>query len=167
MYPKLEGRFLQVSGVSFAFDPAKPAGKRVDPKFVRIGDQYLEPESKYRLVTKAYLYAGKDGFDSLPRGKILVYTQHLPLTFFLSYSYKILLNKIDEEDSIALNCAVQNHFQAIQKMRGGKMSSRTSHHRQSLVTLSRRFVFVLASLFSLSCFSHLWLALTLFLFSHA
>ena len=72
MYPKLEGRFLQVSGVSFAFDPALPPGERVDPKFVRIGDQYLEMTTKYRLVTKAYLYAGKDGFEALTRGKILV-----------------------------------------------------------------------------------------------
>ena len=72
MYPKLEGRFLQVSGVSFAFDPTRPAGQRVDPRFVRIGDQYLELQSKYRTVTKAYLYAGKDGFDVLKGGKVLV-----------------------------------------------------------------------------------------------
>lgn len=36
-YPKLEGRFPQVSGIRFAFDPSKPSGKRVDPKFVKIG----------------------------------------------------------------------------------------------------------------------------------
>jgi 5'-nucleotidase len=72
MYPKLEGRFLQVSGVSFGFDPTRPAGQRVDPHFVRIGDQYLELESKYRMVTKAYLCAGKDGFDVLKKVKVLV-----------------------------------------------------------------------------------------------
>ena len=29
MYPKLEGRFPQVAGMSFAFDPSKPPGSRV------------------------------------------------------------------------------------------------------------------------------------------
>ena len=36
-----------------------------------------------------------------------------------------------------LNCAVQNHFQAIQKLCA--KHKRPSHHRQSLVTLSRRY----------------------------
>ena len=72
MYPKLEGRFLQVGGMSFAFDPTKPPHQRVDPRFVRIGDQYLELCTKYRMVTKAYMIAGKDGFDVMKKLKILV-----------------------------------------------------------------------------------------------
>ncbi len=72
MYPKLVGRFLQVGGMSFAFDPTKPPLQRVDPRFVRIGDQYLEPKTKYRLVTKAYMMAGKNGFDVMKKQKILV-----------------------------------------------------------------------------------------------
>ncbi len=68
-YPKLEGRFPQVSGISFAFDPEKPAGKRVDPAFVKIGDEYLDVKAgskkRYRLVTKAYIASGKDGYDVL------------------------------------------------------------------------------------------------------
>lgn len=139
MYPKLEGRFLQVSGVSFAFDPTLPAGQRVDPKFVRIGDQYMDLDTKYRLVTKAYLYAGKDGFDVLTKGKILVlfFINSLYHQYSTSTLWKYL--KVDEEDSLALNNAVQNHFHAIQKMRQCKTNGRTSHHRQSLVTLSRRY----------------------------
>jgi 5'-nucleotidase len=58
--------------MSFAFDPTKPPLQRVDPRFVRIGDQYLELKTKYRLVTKAYMIAGKDGFDVMKRQKILV-----------------------------------------------------------------------------------------------
>ena len=71
-YPKLEGRFLQVSGVSFAFDPTKASGQRVDSQYVRVGDEYLEMDTKYRLVTKSYMAAGKDGFDCLSRAKVLV-----------------------------------------------------------------------------------------------
>merc|ERR1712241_610148 len=61
MWPKLEGRFPQVSGITFAFDPKKPAGSRVDPEFVKVGDEYLDMEQRYKLVTKAYLEQGKDG----------------------------------------------------------------------------------------------------------
>jgi len=113
-YPKLEGRFLQVSGVSFAFDPTKASGQRVDSQYVRVGDEYLEMDTKYRLVTKSYMAAGKDGFDCLSRAKVLV----------------------DEEVASMLNTSVQNHFKALQHQ-GGKFK-RQSKHRQSLVTLSRR-----------------------------
>lgn len=35
-YPKLEGRFPQVSGVSFGFNPNKPPGKRVIASSVKV-----------------------------------------------------------------------------------------------------------------------------------
>ena len=60
-WPALEGRFPQVSGIQFAFDPAKPPGSRVDPKLVKIGDEYIdmgEGQDKgrtYRMATKSYL----------------------------------------------------------------------------------------------------------------
>ena len=41
-YPKLEGRFPQVAGVNFAFDPDQPAGSRIDPEFVRIQGEYID-----------------------------------------------------------------------------------------------------------------------------
>ena len=116
MYPKLEGRFPQVSGISFAFDDKKPAGARVDPAFVKIGDEYIDRAKKYHMVTKAYLANGKDGYDVLTEAKQL----------------------IDEENGPALTYAVQNHFKAI-AMREGK-TRRTSVHHQSLVTMSRKYV---------------------------
>lgn len=72
MYPKLEGRFPQVAGISFAFDPQQPPGKRIDPQLVRIGDEYLEPDQRYRLATKMYLYSGCDGYSMLKDAKVLV-----------------------------------------------------------------------------------------------
>lgn len=85
MYPKLEGRFLQVGGMSFAFDPSKPPLQRVDARFVRVGDQYLELNATYRVVTKAYMLAGKDGFDVLKKAKILV-----SLLSFSYYLYRVV-----------------------------------------------------------------------------
>lgn len=35
-YPKHEGRFPQVSGLSFSFDPSQPSGRRVVPASVRV-----------------------------------------------------------------------------------------------------------------------------------
>ncbi|KAL3287381.1 hypothetical protein HHI36_001854 [Cryptolaemus montrouzieri] len=114
MYPKLEGRFPQVAGVSFAFNPNKPAGKRIASTFVRIGDEYLKPDQEYRLATKSYLHNGRDGYTMFEDAEVLV----------------------DEGECPELGMAIQNHFSAI-NMRLGK-TKKHSKHRQSLVTLSRR-----------------------------
>ncbi|XP_050300775.1 trifunctional nucleotide phosphoesterase protein YfkN isoform X2 [Anthonomus grandis grandis] len=114
MYPKLEGRFPQVAGVSFAFNPNKPPGQRVEPAFVRIGDEYLKLDQYYRLATKSYLHSGCDGYSMLKNTEVLV----------------------NEGECPELGLAIQNHFQAI-NMRLGK-TRKQSKHRQSLVTLSRR-----------------------------
>ncbi|XP_045505601.1 snake venom 5'-nucleotidase isoform X2 [Colias croceus] len=112
-YPSLEGRFPQVAGVSFAFDPSKPPGQRVAEQVVKIGDEYLQREQKYRLGVKQYLHAGNDGFTMLRDCPVLVSEDMCP----------------------EVGMAIQNHFAAI-NVRTGK--SRPSKHRQSLVTLSRR-----------------------------
>ena len=43
-YPKLEGRFPQIAGMEFGFDPKKTKGHRVDPKLVQIQEKYLNLE---------------------------------------------------------------------------------------------------------------------------
>eukprot|EP00933_Yihiella_yeosuensis_P072206 TRINITY_DN80532_c0_g1_i1.p1 TRINITY_DN80532_c0_g1~~TRINITY_DN80532_c0_g1_i1.p1 ORF type:complete len:326 (-),score=54.13 TRINITY_DN80532_c0_g1_i1:155-1003(-) len=62
-YPRLEGRFAQVSGVNFSFDAAKPAGQRVVDGSIKIGGEPISLEKSYKLCTKDYLRQGKDGFD--------------------------------------------------------------------------------------------------------
>jgi 5'-nucleotidase len=120
--PKLEGRFPQVSGISFSFDESKTPGQRVDKNSVKIGDEFICTgansndfgSSTYRMVTKAYLAQGKDGYPCLLDGNVL----------------------IDDENGPLLRFAVQNHFEAV-KMRNGKTRNVSVHH-QSLITLSRR-----------------------------
>ena len=41
-WPKLEGRFPQVSGLTFAFDPDQPNGQRIDANLVKIGGKYID-----------------------------------------------------------------------------------------------------------------------------
>ncbi|XP_013098224.1 trifunctional nucleotide phosphoesterase protein YfkN isoform X1 [Stomoxys calcitrans] len=113
-YPKLEGRFPQVSGVAFAFDPSKPPGKRIDPQLVQVGDEYLNMEQNYKICIKNYIYNGCDGFTMFKDAKVLM----------------------DDDSCPELGLTVQNHFKAI-NLRTGKGGHHTKH-RQSLVTLSRR-----------------------------
>ncbi|XP_017471282.1 PREDICTED: 5'-nucleotidase isoform X1 [Rhagoletis zephyria] len=113
-YPKLEGRFPQVSGVAFAFDPSKPPGKRIDPRLIRVADELIDLQQMYKLCIKSYIYNGCDGFTMFKNANIL----------------------IDEDLSPELGLAIQNHFKAI-TLRNEKGDHQTKH-RQSLVTLSRR-----------------------------
>lgn len=71
-YPKLEGRFPQVSGISFTFNPDHPSGKRVEPKLVRIGDEWLDFEEKYAVCIKAYMHGGCDGYSMFKNCPILM-----------------------------------------------------------------------------------------------
>lgn len=71
-YPKLEGRFPQVSGINFTFDPTKPPGKRVEPKLVRVADEWLNMEQNYTLCIKSYMFGGCDGYTMFKKCKILV-----------------------------------------------------------------------------------------------
>ncbi|KAJ5651671.1 hypothetical protein N7507_009097 [Penicillium longicatenatum] len=61
--PALEGRFCQVSGLSYGFDRSAPPMSRIT--FARIGGQPIDPEHKYTLATRGYMARGKDGFASL------------------------------------------------------------------------------------------------------
>ena len=61
--PALEGRFCQVSGLKFGYDPNGPEGKRV--RWVNIGEKKLEMEERYTIATRGYMARGKDGFESL------------------------------------------------------------------------------------------------------
>ncbi|RYP52013.1 hypothetical protein DL769_010731 [Monosporascus sp. CRB-8-3] len=62
-YPALEGRFPQVSNITFEFDARKPTGSRIVS--VTIGGEPIDMERKYTLVTRGYMGRGKDGYDSL------------------------------------------------------------------------------------------------------
>lgn len=62
MYPKHEGRFPQISGMKFTFDPSREPGNRVTE--VMIGEDPLFNEKKYTIATKSYIgLNGKDGYD--------------------------------------------------------------------------------------------------------
>lgn len=72
MYPKLEGRFPQVAGVSFVFNPLRPAGSRVEPLLVQVGDEWINADQKYSLCIKSYMFGGCDGYSMFKGSRVLV-----------------------------------------------------------------------------------------------
>jgi len=57
------GRFLQVSGMTYRFDPALPSGKRVTD--ISVGGQPLDEARTYSVAINDYLYSGGDGYSML------------------------------------------------------------------------------------------------------
>ena len=54
------GRFPQVAGMSFAFDPKAEPGSRISD--VMIGDAPIDPEKTYGVVSNNYVRNGGDGY---------------------------------------------------------------------------------------------------------
>ena len=58
------GGFLQVSGFSFAYDPARPSGERILSPIRMTGGRVLQPEETIRLAFDAYpACEGGDGYQ--------------------------------------------------------------------------------------------------------
>jgi 5'-nucleotidase len=120
-YPVLEGRFGQVSGIKFSFDPEQPAGKRVVPGSVSVAGAPLDPERKYKFVTTAYLALGKDGYDA-----------------FADPSVKTL---VDEENGATVPTVLRNHFRMINvvgKLAGIKKPTGEDHAKKMASRLLSR-----------------------------
>lgn len=69
------GRFPQVSGLKFEWDPKRPAGTRIISVDIKTGDEYRELDNKatYRLVTNSYLLGGGDGYSMFKNGTDIEY----------------------------------------------------------------------------------------------
>jgi 2',3'-cyclic-nucleotide 2'-phosphodiesterase (5'-nucleotidase family) len=64
------GRFTQVSGMSYAYDPKRPPGSRVVE--VAIGGEPLHTGRTYAVAANDYMYRGGDGYEALGRGAALI-----------------------------------------------------------------------------------------------
>ncbi|MFQ8735958.1 MAG: bifunctional metallophosphatase/5'-nucleotidase [Bilophila wadsworthia] len=71
-YENGAGRFLQVAGLTYSVEPAKPVGQRVSAVSVRTkagGWESLRPEAVYRVATVDYAAEGGDGFAAFKKIK--------------------------------------------------------------------------------------------------
>jgi len=97
-YPRLEGRFPQLSGVTLGFRPSREPGARLE--WATVGGRPLDEPSAlalssgagdvadlvawpsdalFKVVTKAYLAQGKDGYDVLKTCPVLVDGEDNPI----------------------------------------------------------------------------------------
>ena len=70
-YPAAAGHFPHVSGMSYTFDPNQEVGSRITE--LMIGDEPVDLEATYMLVTNDFLAAGGDGYEMFG-GEILAYS---------------------------------------------------------------------------------------------
>jgi 2',3'-cyclic-nucleotide 2'-phosphodiesterase (5'-nucleotidase family) len=71
------GRFPQVSGIAFTYDPAAEAGSRVVA--LTVGGAPVVADKLYSLATTDYLAGGSDGYDVLRTAKVKVDASGGPL----------------------------------------------------------------------------------------
>lgn len=72
LYPETNGGFLQVSGLTFSFDPSKPAGDRVTE--IKVNGKAIDPNATYTVATNDFTAVGGDGFTAFAEGTNLVNT---------------------------------------------------------------------------------------------
>ncbi len=56
-----DGRFPQVSGMKFEYDPSRPVGSRVT--MIQINGAPADPAKTYTMALSAYVLGGGDGYD--------------------------------------------------------------------------------------------------------
>lgn len=81
VYPEEHGGFLQVSGLSFTFDPLQPAGKRV--KEININGRPLNPDKMYTVAVNRFTAIGGDGYTML-KGRKVAYNSGRTLSKILA-----------------------------------------------------------------------------------
>ena len=59
-----------MGGITFAFDPSKAPGSRIDPAFIKIGSEYMDKDQHYKMATKAALASGEEGYTALSQGHL-------------------------------------------------------------------------------------------------
>ncbi|TDR90053.1 bifunctional metallophosphatase/5'-nucleotidase [Enterovirga rhinocerotis] len=68
--PDPQGRFPQIAGMRFTYNPREPVGRRV--KSVEIGGAPLDPVRRYRFGSTHFLLGGGDGYAMLPKATVLI-----------------------------------------------------------------------------------------------
>jgi 2',3'-cyclic-nucleotide 2'-phosphodiesterase (5'-nucleotidase family) len=69
-WEQVGGRFPQVSGLRYAFNPTRPAGSRLTE--VRVGDQPISDTTVYTIATNDFMLRGGDGYAMLAGGEVLI-----------------------------------------------------------------------------------------------
>jgi 5'-nucleotidase len=81
------GRFAQVGGMRYSYDPNAAAGSRVTGVQVRSGSGFvaLDTNASYRVVVNNFIAAGGDGYSVLTRGTDRIDTGFLDSDVLIEY----------------------------------------------------------------------------------
>jgi 5'-nucleotidase/UDP-sugar diphosphatase len=73
------GRFPQVGGMRFSFDPKAAVGSRVKSVDVKSGTGYtpIDPAATYKIVVNNFIATGGDGYSVLTKGTGVLQTGFL------------------------------------------------------------------------------------------
>ncbi|WP_248930186.1 5'-nucleotidase C-terminal domain-containing protein [Paenibacillus hamazuiensis] len=82
---KVAGAFLQTSGLSYAYNPAKPVGQRIEQALVN--GKPLDKAGKYRLALSNYMYTGGDKYTMFAGAKTVVGANEALTDFELLIAY--------------------------------------------------------------------------------
>lgn len=94
-WPKHEGRFPQISGFSFTFDPNLPPGARVTE--ISVNGKPMDENKTYTLACKPYISIdGKDGYDCFLGAKSLISLEECQVnsTSFANYLRRLAVIQI-------------------------------------------------------------------------
>jgi 5'-nucleotidase / UDP-sugar diphosphatase len=101
------GRFLQVAGLRYSFDPKKPRGKRIADVFVKNGlHQWVRLDLKktYGVVTNSYMAGGGDNYTQF-FGHKERWSIALELKDLLSQFFQSSLSQLPKRDGRIINLA--------------------------------------------------------------
>lgn len=69
-WEQVAGRFPQVSGMRYIFNPGRPVRSRIIQ--VQVGDRPLDDAATYTVATNDFMLRGGDGYSMLAQGQVLV-----------------------------------------------------------------------------------------------
>lgn len=82
-FPEVSGKFLQVSGIRFFFDPSMPPGERIWMAFV--GDDRLMPGKMYTVATNEFLAAGGDAYTMFETAEVIATADRTDQEMLIAY----------------------------------------------------------------------------------
>ncbi|KAI8329869.1 5'-nucleotidase [Chlamydoabsidia padenii] len=154
-YPKQEGRFPQVAGITVQWSSRQPPGQRVHS--ILVGDNTpLEMDKEYVVVTREYMALGYDGYSALKvsedkmvvDGENGVFISTLFRRYFLGLKYinafrehaikhgghpgHVTEPTKDYVDKLVVSIARQWHKEAVAKLQGDEDMMKKSLHGSQL-----------------------------------
>ena len=95
-YPKLDGRWSAVSGITFSFHKDRPSFARIDSSDIKVNGEDLDLTRVYKVAVKYFISEGKDGFQVLKDKNSGYFTDYATSLDMISH-VTLLFKKLEGE----------------------------------------------------------------------